>query len=530
MGYKQDLNYINKVINRRRKDIIVEDPADEKERLLCEEKFYEFIKHAFHTIEGDKQFIEGWHLLAICGHLELTLTGQIEFLIINMPPGYMKSLIVICFNAWLWTKDSSLKFLHLSYSHELSKQHNSSFRKLITSEWYQKHWGKKFKIIKENESEVSLSTPGKRISSSVESSFITGKHYHFIILDDANSAADAHVKSITDRINYWYDTTLISRLLPGGVRINLQQRLTEQDLTSHIQSKNLDNVVTLYLPEEFIPEDRCETVEINGKMWCDPRTEKGELLWPQFKTPEIVAKTKRELPSRVWWAQYQQKPQTLDGQYFFRKHFQIYSKEFMPDFQYVIQSWDTALKVGDNNCYSACSTWGVFEDEYGIPQFALVSTFRDRVSGNQLYNVARNMAYDYYNDAIEAPFKDVSARRPKVVLIEDKVNGTGLIEDLLRSGVNVLPFNPRGDKRWRAIRASILIESKRVWLMAKPSGELYKFSEEFLNMAVGWPDNKDGTDLIDTMTQALIFILEHSDIMPTSFVAHQKYKEFRTPA
>ena len=528
MRFIKELTNLRKLVDKNCPNEIIETPEDKAERELCEENFYEFIKHGWHTIEGDREFVSGWHIVALALHLELTLS-KINFLIINVPPGYMKTLVALFFNAYVWTKDPSKKFMHLSYSLRLSAKHNSIFRKIITSSWYQKHWGKKFKIIKDNESEVALSTPGHRISSSVESRFVTGMHFDFILLDDPNSAADVHTKSVTDRVNEWYDQTLMSRLLPGAVRIIIQQRFNDFDLTGHVKSKGTKNVVQLRLPEKFIPERRCETIEIDGVMWKDPRTQKDELLWPQFKTAEIVAATRAETSERIYAGQYQQEPMVIDGEYFLKKHFNTYNKEFMPDFKYIIQSWDTALKIGDNNCYSACTTWGIFEDDKGVGNIALLSTFRAKITTAQLYDVARNMAYDYYNDTLGAQFKVDPNRKPNLVLVEDKINGVGLIEDLSRSGINVKPFNPKGSKEWRAMRASILLENGKVWLLAKPGGNLYSFSQEFLDMAVSWPNNKDGTDLIDTMTQALIFIMEYSDVMPTTFLAHKKFVEFRQP-
>ena len=532
MRYRRELSALRKLADKYSQAIVVEPEEDKQERLRCEEDFHEFIKGSWHTVEGDKKFVTGWHITALCLHFTLTiaegdLPPPITHLIVNMPPGYMKSLLAIMFNAWRWTTDPSLKFLHLSYSYQLSKQHNDTFRKIVTSPWYQKHWGSKFKIKKDNETLVLLSTPGRRISTSVGGKYVTGTHSHYIMLDDANSASDIGSKTATDKINEWNDSALVGRLLPNGVRIDIQQRLSDNDLTGHLLSKELHDIVLLRLPQEFEKEHRCRTIEIDGKVWEDPRTIEGELLWPEFKSPKIVAKMKSDMPKRVYAGQYQQRPMPLDGEIYQRGDFKIWSKEFMPDFKYIIQSWDTALKVGDNNCYSACTTWGVFEDENEISNVALVSSFRAKVTGAQLYNVSRNMAFDYYNDAIGAPFRDEYMRRPNLVLVEDKVNGVGLIEDLARSGVNVQAFNPKGDKKWRAIRASVMAENGKVWLFADRNGKLREFSREFLEMAISWPNNKDGTDLIDTMSQALIFFIEHSNVMPNTFISHKRFLESR---
>ena len=57
---------------------------------LYEEKLYDFVQGAWHILEPAAPFVGGWHLEAICEHLEACTNGQIRKLIINIPPRCMK--------------------------------------------------------------------------------------------------------------------------------------------------------------------------------------------------------------------------------------------------------------------------------------------------------------------------------------------------------------------------------------------------------------------------------------------------------
>jgi hypothetical protein len=58
----------------------------------------EFVKHFWHTLEPKtRKLIEGWPLEAICLHLEAITFGDIKRVLINVPPGFMKSLLTDVF-------------------------------------------------------------------------------------------------------------------------------------------------------------------------------------------------------------------------------------------------------------------------------------------------------------------------------------------------------------------------------------------------------------------------------------------------
>jgi Pretoxin HINT domain len=135
----------------------------------CETSFYEFVKHGWTTLEN-REFIPGWHVEALCDHLQATYTLDIRKLLINLPPRTGKSNIMsVFFPSWCWLKDAGLRFLYTSYAQTLSVRDSVGCRRLITSEWYQSLWGSKFHLMSDvnNKLRFDNNCAGYRIASSV---------------------------------------------------------------------------------------------------------------------------------------------------------------------------------------------------------------------------------------------------------------------------------------------------------------------------------------------------------------------------
>ena len=67
------------------------------DQVRAELDLYEFTKQAWHIIEEETVLVEGWAMRAIADHLQAVTTGQITRLLINGPPGFMKSLLTNVF-------------------------------------------------------------------------------------------------------------------------------------------------------------------------------------------------------------------------------------------------------------------------------------------------------------------------------------------------------------------------------------------------------------------------------------------------
>ena len=85
--------------------------------------FQMFLMRCMVTLNPGVAFLLNWHIAAIAHHLDRVRRGEITRLIINMPPRYLKSLMVsVAFPllSWAWTWH---RIITISYGAELAAKH-----------------------------------------------------------------------------------------------------------------------------------------------------------------------------------------------------------------------------------------------------------------------------------------------------------------------------------------------------------------------------------------------------------------------
>ncbi len=113
--------------------------ATRKLREKLEAKAYEgnlidFVKYVWPIVEPAIPFIEGWPLSAIAEHLQAVTRGEIRRLLINVPPGFSKSLLTDVFwPAWEWGPQNhpSYRYVCASYSNHLTERDNMRCRNVV---------------------------------------------------------------------------------------------------------------------------------------------------------------------------------------------------------------------------------------------------------------------------------------------------------------------------------------------------------------------------------------------------------------
>lgn len=81
------------------------------ERELCKRSLAAFAKRAWHILEPATELKWNWSLDAICQHLEAVTDGRVNRLLMNVPPGTMKSLLTsVIFPAWEWGPRNRIHF------------------------------------------------------------------------------------------------------------------------------------------------------------------------------------------------------------------------------------------------------------------------------------------------------------------------------------------------------------------------------------------------------------------------------------
>src|ERR1019366_8927211 len=109
--------------------------------------FREFVEQAWHVLEPTTPFVPGMHVDAICTHLQAVIEGQIQNLIINVPPSHAKSLLTaVLLPAWAWIDRPAIRWMFATYKAELTVRDAVKCRRLIESDWYSSRWGDRFHL------------------------------------------------------------------------------------------------------------------------------------------------------------------------------------------------------------------------------------------------------------------------------------------------------------------------------------------------------------------------------------------------
>lgn len=536
------LSHIEQKLNLHIPKELSNEELEQKHKM--ENSFYEFVKGAWHIIEGGRTFIPGWHIEVIAAHLEALKSLQIQDLLINIPFRTGKSnLVSVLYCAWVWTTEPYLRFLYISFAQTLSDRDSVRCKRLIQSDWYQKYWGHQFHLMADmnNKRRFDNSKQGFRIASSISGSN-TGEGGDFQVLDDPNNMSEVRSDIVREDVNFTFDFTLASRyiLLETRRRLVIQQRGHEHELSGHILGKKSDSWVHLCLPMEFEKSRRCITVPLaisNNKPWTDPRTKEGELLWPQGVNAERLFRMKKDDfggDEYIISGQLQQRPAPASGGIFKKDWLNYYKEEDLPNFEFTIQSWDTALTSNKNNCQSSCTTWGIFRDSTRRYNVMLLSLYTGWLEGPELRMMAKRLANNYEDTEIDYPATAGLYRPPHRIVVEAKANGLNVVQELHRASVEAIAFNPTryGDKVNRARLMSGIFKNKLVWLQtAYPDFEdLTDEAEEFLSAITIFPNGKTN-DIVDSTSQAFIcmrelgYIFHRDEEMPKDpepWKTHQK--------
>ncbi len=164
-------------------------------------------------------FVSNWHIDEMCTHLEQVSIGEIRDLVINIPPGHSKSLVVsVLWPAWDWTHCPSRKWMCASYEDSLAERDAKRMRDLVTSRWYQQRWGADVQLAHEDDRKVELFSNRKggfRYSQGAGSGF-TGRHADIQICDDPHAVKEvigplAHVQAALEKRRDWWTITMPTR-------------------------------------------------------------------------------------------------------------------------------------------------------------------------------------------------------------------------------------------------------------------------------------------------------------------------------
>ncbi len=324
---------------------------------LARRSLSHFIRQAWHIVEPAQPYSHGWHIDAVAQHLEAVTNGDITRLLINIPPGTMKSLIVgVFWPAWEWgpKRMQSMRYVAASHSQDFSIRDTLKMRRLVSSDWFQQRWPTPLTRDQNEKQKFENQSTGFRQAMAMKS--LTGTRGDRVIIDDPHSVEGAISQAERDTTLRVFTETVPTRLNnpDSSAIIVVMQRLHEGDVSGFILSED-HGYVHLMLPMEFEPERRCVT-RIG---FSDPRTDEGELLFPARFPREVVERDKKLMGSHAVAGQFQQRPSPRGGSVFLSTGVSVYLPQDLPiRFDKVIQSWDCTFKDTDGTDFVVGQVWG----------------------------------------------------------------------------------------------------------------------------------------------------------------------------
>jgi predicted phage terminase large subunit-like protein len=452
-----------------------------------------FTQRVFAELNPGERYVDGWHIELIVQYLEEARAGKILRLAINLPPRNLKSIVVsVAYVAWLLGHNPATKIICASYNEDLAVQLGRMCLQVMQSRWYRTLFPRT-RLASDRPSAQAFDTTagGCRFATSVGATLV-GFGADYIIIDDPTKPEEAASDVRRQVTNDWFSQSVVTRLNDKrrGRIIITMQRQHEEDLTGYVLTQS--GWTHLSLPA-IAQEDESHTIVTPFGSFRQHRRA-GEALHPEREPLEVLDDLRRSMGSAFFSAQYLQSPTPPGGGLVQLGWFPRYHSEDPPSFDRRVQSWDTAVTAKELSSFSVCTTWGLRDGKA-----YLTHVWRKRVEFPELRRTIISQA---------------RAFGASIVLIEDAVSGTSLLQDLRSELSSVRGCKPCGDKIMRMRAQTAHIENGFVYLPT--TAPWLPDLEHELAM---FPKGRYA-DQIDSISQALEFIFT-----PTSAQACLDYYE-----
>lgn len=415
-------------------------------------------------------WILGNHLKVVCKTVEDLINRNIEedILIVSMPPQHGKSQCITesLPSYYIGNVKQNGNVILLSYGDDLAQRFGRKNKEKIIE-----FGNELFEIEMDRGSDTLITTnKGGTIISKGIMAGVTGNPGDLIIVDDpVKNMAEADSQIYRDRVWNEYLASVNTRLSAKGVVIVIMTRWHEDDLAGRLLKEMPERCKEINIPLEAMEGD------ILGR-------EVGDALFPEIgKDNEWLKKFKKAYTtaegSRTWYALMQGRPTAQEGNMFKENWFQYYTE--FPKCPLYIMTVDATFKDTSKSDYVAIGVWGKRNEEY-----YLVDLLNKRMGFVDTIGAINNMKSKH--------------RYVNAIYIEDKANGSAIIDVLRRKIPGVIPFNPgRDSKESRASSVSPIVEAGQV-LIPKYSS----FIGEFITQCKNFP-NAANDDMVDQMVIAL---------------------------
>lgn len=368
-------------------------------------------------------------------------------LLINLPPGYGKSVITCMFIAWCYAHYPDCNFLYISYSHELAAAHTSFIKQVMTCRMYKYL----FDVEISGDTRAKdhfMTSAGGVVAAFGSSGAVTGRNAGSpgldrfsgcVLIDDAHKPNEIHSSSIRESVIRNYSETILQRPRDTKVPIVfIGQRLHEDDLAAYLMSG--------------------KDVRIWKTLVLKGIDDAGNALYPEVQTLDYLRELQEKQPF-VFSSQIQQEPIPSGGSLFKPEWF--VKLDFQPQMQMTFITADTAETDKSYNDATVFSFWGVYEIEtmgrktgkYGLHW---IDCQELRIEPKDL----KEAFMDFYGDCMRHPVP------PMMAAIEKKSTGvtlTSVLSDLRGLSVRAIERSrASGSKTQRFLTTQPYIAAKLI--------------------------------------------------------------------
>ena len=308
------------------------------------------------------------HHTLLIDKLQQVADGDIKRLMICMPPGSAKSTYTSkLFSPWWIQRNPGKLIVGTSHDAKLAERFSRKVRNIVQEAEYVDLFNVALRDDSRAVGQWETTTEAEYYAVGTGGS-ITGRRADLGLLDDpVKGRKDADSETAMSSLWEWYLSDFRTRLKPDAAIILVNTRWSENDLSGRI------------LPEDYDGRSG-SVIARDGEVWevinlpMEAREsdvlgrEVGELLWPQWFTPEWVAQEKRTLGPRNWNCLHQQDPTPDEGALFKREDMQWYKRK--PSHLKTYITGDYAVTENDGD-FTEIGVWGVCPKDniYLLDQF-----------------------------------------------------------------------------------------------------------------------------------------------------------------
>ena len=442
-------------------------------------QFAIFVQRVFAELNPGVEYLDNFHIHVIIEALEEMRLGRNQRLMVAMPPRSLKSIIIsVAWVAWLLGHEPGLRIICVSYGQELADKMASDCRQVLQSAWYQRLFpNTRLMPGRQALGNFETTAGGARFSTSIGGT-LTGFGADYIVVDDPMKPSEALSDAERTTTNNWVQHTLFTRLNDKrtGRIVVVMQRLHEDDVIGNLAEKAGGTFRLLSFPAIAAHDEVHEFASLFG--WRRVLRREGEALHPDREPLHVLEEQKALLGSRNFSGQYLQAPVPVEGNLLKYDWFRYYQAYEVGQPDRIIQSWDTASKVGSHNDFSVCTTLAMKGDRY-----YLIDVVRVRLE----FPALKQRIID-----------EADRHKADLALVEDKGSGESLLKDLPASGFwKVRAVKPVKGKVERLEGVSAIFEAGRVLV---PHTAVWL--EDYLHELCGFPGLRHD-DQVDSTSQAL---------------------------